>query len=72
MRRDDERNALMEQTLYEAIVSSGGECSVSEMIEASGMTRMQCVRIIGFCIRDGLVECRQKNGRKTYRAVTGK
>lgn len=69
MKRDDERNALMEKRLYEALVGLGREVSASEMIEASGMTRMQCVRIVSFCIRDGLVECDQKNGRKMYRAV---
>ena len=72
MKRDDERNAQMERRLYETLAGLGRDATASEMIEASGMTRMQCVRIVSFCIRDGLVERDQKNGRKMYRAVTGK
>ena len=69
MKRDDDRNALMEKRLYETLVGLGREVSASEMIGASGMTRMQCVRIVSFCVRDGLIACRQQNGRKMYRAV---
>lgn len=57
--------------MCDALIGLGRDASMTDLVRETGMTRMRCLRILGLCIRDGLIRPIQKNGRKAYRAVSG-